>query len=88
MKDTQAYIDSGVTAHVDGDIDVSAKSDEDITSEEAEDRREKELTIALSIAGDKAKPFPSLINADPKELLAYLSRFGVRTEDVAALAVA
>jgi hypothetical protein len=32
QKDTQAYMDSGVTAHVDGDIDVSARSSEDITS--------------------------------------------------------
>ena len=31
-KDTQAYIDSGVTSHVDGDIDVSATSSEHITS--------------------------------------------------------
>lgn len=62
--------------------------DEDITAEQAENRREMELMIARSIAGDKAKPFPSLINADPKELLAYLGEFGVRPEDIAALTAA
>ena len=62
--------------------------DEDITPEEAEDRREMELTLALSFAGDKAKLFPSLVNADPKELLAYLGEFGVRVEEIAALSAA
>jgi hypothetical protein len=62
--------------------------DEDMTPEEAEDRREMELTLALSVAGDKAKPFPTLANADPKELLAYLGVFGVRPEDIAALPAA
>lgn len=62
--------------------------DEDTSQEEAEDRRDMELTIALSVAGDKAKPFPSLVNADPKELLAYLGEFGVRPEDIAALSAA
>ena len=32
IKNTSAYIDSGVTSHVDGDIDVGATSGEDITS--------------------------------------------------------
>ena len=32
IKNTTAFIDSGVTSHVDGDIDVDARSGEDITS--------------------------------------------------------
>jgi hypothetical protein len=62
--------------------------DEDISPEEAEARRMSEHAEALVIAGDKAKPFPSLVNADPKDLLAYLGEFGVRLEDIAAQAAA
>lgn len=60
--------------------------DEDITQEEAEDRREMELTLALSIIGQKAK-FHNL-QGTPNDLLAFLGEFGVRPEDIAALDVA
>lgn len=62
--------------------------DEDLSPEEAEARRMSEHADALVIAGEKAKPFPSLVNADPKDLLAYLGEFGVRLEDIAAQAAA